>query len=312
MSGESHQALARLAGRDTASLVALGVAGTATSDKDKVLYRLRTEMICQDPEAEYNWLIRHLQSSDLTINFRAYKFFAKKPKGVGYVNQFEGANQWGGDTYVAVRDGAEQAMFNYNGANARPASVPAAVANRAQMLGNLDNLEFEPAVRPKYAGLNYAGLKYGASANWGKSFMVLKEYVKHNATYVHTDSFDVGGNARQLAALAGQVATFARMDRLLVNMVPNMFKALVRAAHGVSYGADKYAPGLGKTCYIEAQVHGEILFERDIAKIVISMDELTNAKAKAEKAGLKPVSPDKLRDTYTKFSKKYGIPVILN
>jgi hypothetical protein len=307
-------ALTRLAARDTASLTAMGIEASADDDKVAALSRLIGELHVPIMTAKYAYarLISHMQESDLTINFVAYKFFNKKPEGAKYVSQFEGGNTWGDPTYMSMRDEAEEAMFDYGGARATTPTAQA-VQQRVKRLGERTGAEFEGAIRPKYAALNYARLKYGSAAQWGKSYMVLKEYVKHGATYVHTDSFDCAGSARQRAALANQVANFLNLQRLLVHMPAAMLTALEGASRGVSLGEAIQPPGLGSTAYIEAQVHSEIQFERDIQTMVINLDEVKNSAAETAKLRQqdanrwKELSEKKLRARFQKFAETYNI-----
>ena len=229
------------------------------------------------------------------------------------MSQFEGGNTWGDPTYMTMRDEAEEAMFDYSGTRATTSPSAATAQQRVKIIGARDEDAFEGAVRPKYAALNYARLKYGSAAQWGKSYMVLKEYVKHAATYVHTDSFDISGSARQRAVLAGQVANFLHMQRLLVNMPTIMLKALESASRGVSFGEQKQPPGIGDTCYIEGHVHSEVRFQRDIQKLVINQEELDNCEVETQKlhAGdkkrWKVLTSKKLRSRLEKFATTYGI-----
>jgi hypothetical protein len=315
---EKRQVLSRLAGREAASLVGAGIQETAGDDRKKAIFRLMDDLGVQAPTAKFALarLVKHLQDSDLTINFKAFKFFNSKPQGTGYVSTFEGGNtRHAGQSYITARDVAEEALFDYSGAKARAAHIPMAVINRVRHFGRVAEPTFEPSMRPKYAALNYARLPNGSAGQYGKSFMVLKEHVKHNATYVHTDSFDESGNARQRAALAAKVATFIAMDRLIVNMPPAMLTALDKASQGHSFGNVTQVPGLGNQAYVEAHVHGEVRFDRDIAKIVISASEVANAETEIKKLianGLpfKVRSPQQLRAVFETFARKHGIPVV--
>jgi hypothetical protein len=317
VTNEKNQVLARLGARDTASLVGMAVDASASADRKRALLRLISDLNVPMVQARFvlKRLTEHLQSSDLTINFMAYKFFNRRPRGSGYVSQFEGGgDKWGDDGYITTRDGAEEAMFDYSGTKAAPVNVHSDVLRRVFNFGKMSELTFEPSIRPKYAALNYARLLHGSAGQWGKSYMVLKEHVKHNATYLHSDSFDEAGNARQRARLGDKVTSFLNMDRLIANMPETMLKALYSTQQGLSLGAALQVPGLGRTSYIESHVHGGLQFDRDIAKIVISNHELTNAEAELKKIVLnnksfKVVSSKTLRETFEKFARKYGIVV---
>lgn len=316
MTSERDRVLARLGARDAASLVDMATETSASADREKALLRVVGDLGVPIVQARFvlKRLTEHLQSSDLTINFAAYKFFNRKPRGTGYVSQFEGGNKWGDDGYITARDEAEEAMFDYSGAKVKPKNVHADVLQRVFQFGKKSELTFEPSIRPKYAALNYARLMYGSAGQWGKSHMVLKEHVKHNSTYVHTDSFDVSGSARQRAALGDKVASFTNTDRLIANMPKTMLVALDDAQKEGSLGTALQVPGLGDTAYIEAHIHGELRFDRDIAKIVISANELANAEAELKKIvvsnkSFKVVNSKTLRETFEKFARKYGIAI---
>lgn len=310
-------ALTRLTARDTASLAAVGIEASAGDDQIAAMSRLIGELgvPMMQARAAYTRLLQHLQKSELTINFVAYKFFNRKPDGAKYISQFEGGNTWGDPTYMSMRDEAEEAMFDYSATRAAGGTAAVAVQQRVTRLGQRGGVEFDGAIRPKYAALNYARLKYGSAAQWGKSYMVLKEYIKHGATYVHTDSFDCAGSARQRAILTGQVANFVHLQRLLVNMPASMLAALDKASRGGSFGEDVQPPGVGTTSYVEAHVHSEIRFERDIQTIVINSDELGACEAETQKLHAKDgkrwkqIGEKKLRKHFEDFATRYDIAV---
>jgi hypothetical protein len=314
--GDNEKAWGRLAAREAHGMVGMSAEASAGTDRERAIYRIIDELKVPILHAKVvrARLVQHLQDADLTINFAVHKFFNSKPSGTGYVSQFEGGDAWGNAGYITARDTAEEAMFDYSGARAH-AGVPLEVKDRVKDRGGLAEADFEPAARPKYAALNYACLDYGSAGQWGKSHMVLKEHVKHNATYVHTDSFDESGNGRQRAALPDKIATYLDMDRLLANMPEVMLKALFDVAvNKTTFDDQTQVPGLGGTAYIEAHIHGDVRFDRDIAKIVISIDELNNAEA-ATRALKLAGTPFKVRDSaalekvFRKFAQRYGITV---
>jgi hypothetical protein len=313
-------ALSRLAARDAASLLSMGIDASADADKVAAMSRIIGDLGTPIMQARhvYARLLKHLEESSLTINFMAYKFFNTKPAGEKYVSQFEGGNTWGDPTYMNSRDETEEAMFDYSGTRAATSPGAAAAQQRVKQLGERASADFEGAIRPKYAALNYARLKYGSAAQWGKSYMVLKEYVKHGATYVHTDSFDLAGSARQRAILANQVANIMHMQRLLANMPTVMLTALDTASRGGSFGEAIQPPGVGTTSYIEGQVHSEIRFERDIQTMVINHDEVNNCAAETQKLHTKDatrwkvITPKKLLARYVKFAETFGIDLDYN
>ncbi len=310
---EKQAALARLAARDAASLKGMGIESTADDDKIAAMSRIIGDLDIPITQARfvYDRLIRQLREADLTINLQAYKFFNSEPKGQGYVSQFAGGNTWGDGGYIAMRDEAEEAMFDYSGAST--STAPSAVRDRVTSLGKRSSTEFQGAMRPKYAALNFANLTYGSAPQWGKSYVVLKTVLKHNATFVHTDSFDMAGSATQRAALSTKVANFLNMQKLIVNMSPSMLDALYKVTNGHDFGTITTLPGLGSTAYVEAHVHSGVNFNRDIARLVISRTELSSTKTKTlalhakDRKRWKVRTPEKLTNIFEKFCRKNGI-----
>jgi len=321
---EKKEVLARLTARDAATLSAMGISAAADADKIKAMSRLISDFnipLLQVGKV-YNSLITHLQGADLTINFVAYKFFNSAPQGQGYVSQFEGGNQWGGGTYITTRDEVEEGMFDYskNKPVVTPShtkistpSIPVQVLQRVMGMGKYASPNFEPSVRPKYAALNYAKLRYGSAGQWGKSYIVLKEYVKHNCSFIHTDSFD---EWKDRATIGGQVASFLDMHRLIVSMTPKMLASLYEVAiNNKTYGTDVKVPGMSDTQYIEAHLHGEIRFDRDVAKLVINSTEVQESLIKTQTLvnngkPFKERTPEKIQKIFRQFANKYGITLV--
>ena len=46
-------------------------------------------------------------------------------------------------------------------------------------------------MRPRYAAVDFAYCINGGLSKYGKSFLVLKDHMKHNSTFTHCDSFEV-------------------------------------------------------------------------------------------------------------------------
>ncbi|MEN0052782.1 MAG: DUF3626 domain-containing protein [Mucilaginibacter sp.] len=310
-SKEKQEVLARLAASETASLSSTNINATDFSDELAAMNRIhqvlgvpitQTDRVCQN-------MIRRIREADLTFNFTAYKFFNRMPSGKGLYNKFSesGVNQ----AYIAMRDEAEEKMFDYSNKGMR--SGMQNMVNRISNLGSYsggNNITFEPMSRPKYAALNYAGLRHGAAGQWGKSYAVLKENLKHNCTFIHSDSFDFGTRANT----AGMLANYHNPYRLIVNMSENMLRALSIAVNGANFGADLQPSGVGQTTYIEAHVHAGIMFNRDIKKLCISNLEVSEAETKtrelsANDNSLRVINSRKLRDIFSKFAQKFGIPI---
>ena len=231
-------------------------------------------------------LIQHLQDSDLTINFRAPDFFANVPTG-SYLNTWQQGNS--GLGYLATRENVEERLFDYSNTSGRSASP--SILNRIQTLGSrftntgANNPFFQAAMRPKYGALNYTGDKEGAANSYGRSYLILKEHVKHNATFTYKDSFFYGTSPN----LADETANFHNLDRLIANMGPDKLTKLYNAATGSSLPIPTQTVGR----YFEAQLHSDIQFNRDVKTICVENREVGGN--------------NDLRKKINKFAQKNGI-----
>jgi hypothetical protein len=174
-SKEKQETLARLAASETASLSSVNIGATATSDELAAMIRIievlgvpvtQADIVCQN-------LIRRIRDADLTINFMAYRFFNRTPKGKEIFNKFSEEGAGGG--YMTARDDAEEKMFNYsrNGGNTGVQNITNRIRNLGSYSGG-NNINFEPQLRPKYAAINYAGLRHGAAGQWEDPTRCLK------------------------------------------------------------------------------------------------------------------------------------------
>jgi hypothetical protein len=307
---EKQEVLARLAASETASLSSVNIASTDFSDEIAAIRRIVDVLgvpIAQG-DTVYQNMVRRIRDSDLTVNFTAYKFFNRMPKGKELYNKFSetGVN----DAYINVRDDTEEKMFDYSNRGIRSGvqSMISRISNLGSYAGG-NNLIFEHRVRPKYAALNYAGLRHGAAGQWGKSYAVLKDHIKQNCTFIHTDSFDIGNRIN-----AGMLANYHNPYRLITNMSENMLRALSIAVNGGNFGSAMQPTNVGQTTYIEAQVHAGIMFNRDIKKLCISNVEVSEAEAKTRHLSvnddsLRVINSQKLRDIFSKFAQKFGVPI---
>lgn len=284
-SEEREQVLARLASGDVASLKDLNIKSNASLDEQAAIMRMIILFRLSPLEVEnvYNKLVKHLQNSDLTINFKANEFFDGAAKDRLF-NAFERNNT---PDYMGQRDRAEEGLFDYS--NTRGKSGTKGVLDRVKKFGRYGantNPSFAPSMRPKYAALNFASYREGAAKSYGRSCMILKDHVKHNCSFTDKDSFGYIGNTSG----ASVVANYHHVSRLIVNMEERMLKALYNIATGNYLEAVRFGG------YIEAQVHGNILFNRDVKRICIDNMEMQATP-----------NPDRLKDTIVQFAKKNGI-----
>jgi hypothetical protein len=106
------------------------------------------------------------------------------------------------------------------------------------------------------------------------------------------------------------LADYHNPYRLIINMSPNMLRALSISVNGGNHGAALQPAGLGQTTYIEAHVHAGISFNRDIKKLCISNAKVSEAETEtralsANDNSLKVINAQKPRDIFSKFSQKF-------
>ncbi|SEB07054.1 DUF3626 domain-containing protein [Pedobacter hartonius] len=262
---EKQQILGRLASSDVASLADLNISSYDTLEQLEAAMRLVNVLKVSPLDAEnvLDKMVKTLQDSELTINFNGYDFFDGDTKE-RWLNAFEHGKNMG---YMNLRDGIEENIFDYS--NKRAQAVQKDVIDRIKNFGSYNygnNVSFEASLRPKYAAINFARRTNGAAESFGKSYIVLKQYVKHNCTFTDIDSFGYRGDQRDVTTL---LANYHHLNRLIVNMEEDMLIALHDIANG-SFLVGKYEG------YIEAQIHGNILFSRDVEKMYIDNFEISS------------------------------------
>ncbi len=172
-----------------------------------------------------------------------------------------------------LRDRTEAQLFRYDGANATGQMS-------THSHGGKDSPTFSANSRPLYAALNYSRAKYGGSSFYGKTHLVLRDVLRFNATFTHTDSFkvstDVGDQSYKFLANYHNVYP-------LINNVHNgeadttggnyydILKSMIdHALHWQPKPPDEEFDG---SQYIEAQIPGDILYARDVLKVVVANSE---------------------------------------
>ncbi|SEB07066.1 DUF3626 domain-containing protein [Pedobacter hartonius] len=262
---EKQQILGRLAAGDVASLGDLNISSYGTLEQLEAVMRLVNVLKVSPLDAEnvLDKMVKTLQYSELTINFRGHRFFDENIKE-RWLNVFETGNT---QHYMERRDKLEEKFFDYS--NKRWQAGPKDVIDRIETYGKYNsgtNIYFEPSLRPKYGALNFARLTNGPAYFFGSSYMILKQYVKHNCTFTDTDSFTYIHDERDATTL---LANYHNLHRLIVNMKEDMLTVLHDIANGL-FLVDKYRG------YIEAQIHGDILFSRDVEKMCIDNFEISS------------------------------------
>lgn len=284
MEPQSAAAIGRLARGDVVGLSDQKHAAGYADIEDRAVRRLTRHGLSQPAVADlhYGMIIKLLQDARLTISLRAFNWFYYENKSTNYTTLFERGKSGASDD-IERRDGVENSMFGYaadvmtNDPNVKAAQT------RLLKVGVRLSPHFQPAMRPRYAAVDFAHCVNGGLSKYGRSFLVLKEYLKHNATYCHRDSFEVandlqGRRAEYVAegdtdlSLSKVSATYFQLGKIVLYCDPDMLRTLHRYATGQSAKGSE-ANVLGGFTYIEAQVHADVVFNRDVSKLCVSRGE---------------------------------------
>jgi len=189
-----------------------------------------------------------------------------------------------GDKYYNKRQAVEENVFGYT----VDWNVPIAQA---------------AMTRPVYAGMNYSGHPYGAATVYGSVCLVLKKSTNHRATYISSDTFGSEfrfeqGSPEEIAASKKKICTAAEISNIIAHLSNNQLKALCKRAQGHTEHGDR-PPN-----YIEAQVHGGILWSRDLDAIRVATSGEATISKEAAKCG---VSEDVLLRKIGQFAKDRGV-----
>ena len=267
---ERDMVLARLAAVETLGLLGQKVEQTGAADRPVALTRIKKSMlpgVIDDTVAGQilDMLLRRLRDAPLNINFRANEFFAEKPKSDRYQSKFE-TMRTAGAPMGKPRDEAEQKMFGYSSAKGtNPTPEESAAKDRMAQYGDWTGPEFKGIIRPRYCSLNFAYLLDGFGDSGAALHFVLRDHLKPNASFLHTDSFDEALDRKATeASVQAKMATFHNMTRLVANMPDVMLDMLIdsvstKLQRNQTWAAVKKTYNFGSTLYVEAQVHSEII-----------------------------------------------------
>lgn len=154
---------------------------------------------------------------------------------------------------------------------------------------------FRPALRPHYAVLDFAHYPGGGYCNAGESFLILKDHLKLNATYLPTlaPMVETDLKARhaeygtRLPGLDDVVSTHLDLERLLLYCPPVLLDALHRLARTPGDVGLWDSGQIGHHC-IEAHLYADIELRRDVQRAVISLDEVRKGPERARLYGRTP------------------------
>lgn len=107
----------------------------------------------------------------------------------------------------------------------------------------------------KYGCLNLYRSNYGvrSATGYGDSYIVLKESVKDRISFCFGDSFNK----------PEYISTFDYFDQILLSLPYSTMENILKIINHQSFVDDNYS-------YIEAQIHGDVVFSRDIELLMIN------------------------------------------
>jgi hypothetical protein len=301
---ETDAALARLARNHVVGLHDLAERGLDVREK---AFR-RFLRICRPRGSEAHArrffessMIGILKEARLTINFNADDWFGNGKEPTRVLNKFDRSRQPAPNPQTVkdrwYRNKVEMEFGDYAG-HARRGRAPHVRdarrlvahygATQIDRIGLPTSPHFHSAVRPRYGALDFAYCRGGGAGGngYGRSFLILKEHIRHASTFVHTDSFKVN---RDLAArrseygnrvftLHDATATYFQLEKILLYCTPSMLMQIYsyasgQQARGSTFCLPPDTTGV-KINYIEFHAHADIRFDRDIAAMVISRTEM--------------------------------------
>lgn len=284
---EQQAAHARLTAGNVRTLSQAVIGDRAFADYFGALKRLGDRFPLETSKELLQSCIDLLQTSELTINIVSTSFFSNPIADEWY------GNCWTRNMGSNKRDNTEKSMFAYAGISSpKVTSVFGSKLGTdaqdkkdrlATVIGEVSDAgadrtaaTFQPGMRPKYGALNFTGYPHGAAASttYGMSFLELRDILRFNATYTAGDSFALPSGA-DAAKCIGSFLNFSPVVRHMDN---GLLDALV-AATKPSFVKGQALPkdSNNNPSYVEAQLHMDVNFGRDVSKLVISNAELAGA-----------------------------------
>lgn len=288
---EREAALGRLAGQEVLSLTE-GRTGMTRGEVLDLVKRVQTKFGMNTTEA-VNFVRAAgalLRKARLTINFSAANWFRGEIKGATYLTCWE-IVKYGisgkGSGYDRTRDATEEKLFQYSdpGKDVKK-SIPQAVMDRIKQQGVRRSepthpnqagayganvlLPANPGMRPKYAALDFGEVQQGAAGNlqYGYSYFVLADVLRFNATFTPYDSFAVDRENPKIKELC----TYHSIEKLLL-YCPDKLLPEIKAVLD-SPNRRKPAQILKGMHYIEACIHSDVAYARDVREVVIAESEM--------------------------------------
>lgn len=252
-------------------------------EKELAIARIQRQF---QPDAEkaakaLDEMVELLQLSRLTINLKCFDWFYNSNKSTSYTNYHQRGTT-GGSTNIKDRDLAEMGLGQYGRKWESTNKGELEARQRIEKYGLLSSPSFAKGMRPRYAAVDYGDFTFGAASPYGESYFVLAEHMKHNASYCHLDSFLVDRDManrksrydNRVLTLGEVTATFLTLAKIVLYSTDEVFRELY------AYGTGQKKQGMvhkgledGDT-YIEAHLHSDVFFNRDVDYLCISRPEL--------------------------------------
>jgi len=175
-------------------------------------------------------VINLIKSAPTIIHFKLEKLYPYLNKDNRYQNLFE-TGSGGGCLDQNIRSKWEEVLFN-------KLYTPAT-----------------PRERVKYGCLNLYNSQKGVQTayGYGDSYIVLKDNLKNRTSFVVGDS-----SAQEI-----HIATFESCEHILLHLNVDTITNMIKIVNGTEPNNTNYM-------YVEAQIHGDIVFTRDVEKLILN------------------------------------------
>jgi hypothetical protein len=249
-------------------------------------------------------MLHVLTAGRLTVNFTGRAFFQQENHYEAYFNCFERAvENRQNPKYQQERNNVEKRLVDYPGKSASYLTRTAVGHTPLKRYGDAERVRREIAyygidspiwymMRPRYAALDFGHCINGGASlgGYGKCFFILRDHMKAAATYTASDSYYLEDDLRKRrSAYGGAILTphqvsarFHELEKLLYYCHPGLLREICDYAVGKKKrGTEKiigwHQPGHKTINYIEAQLHTDFMFNRDVDSIVLSNSEIMSA-----------------------------------
>jgi Protein of unknown function (DUF3626) len=291
MATEREAALGRLAGQETLSLTELRT-GMTKPEVLRLVKRVQDTLHMNTSDAVK--FVRAagalLRSARLTINFSAANWFRGEITGTTYLTCWE-IVKYGisgkGSGYDRTRDATEENLFHYSDPTKDvKRNVPREVVDRIKAHGVRRSepthpnqvgayganvlLPANPGMRPKYAALDFGEVKQGAAGNlqYGFSYFVLNHVMRFNSTFTPRDSFAIDRDNPKV----DELCTYHTIEKLLLYCPDKLLPEIKKVVD--SPGGKRPDQILKGMHYIEACIHSDVAYARDVSQVVIAKSEM--------------------------------------